>query len=111
MSFFVGGDITDIDVGVDVDEVCDEVVFSFGLEEVELDLAVQDREVHFEFYDLGELGILPWFFYQSVAVILEDREDAVEGAEGYVVATLVFHWLDGGCQLEVANMANCSVWV
>ena len=59
MSFFVGGNIADVDVGVDIDEVCDEVVFSFGLEEVELDLAVQDREIHFEFYDLGELGILP----------------------------------------------------
>ena len=59
MSFFVGGDIADIDVGVDVDEIGDEVIFSFGLEEVELDLTVQDRVVHFEFYDLGELGILP----------------------------------------------------
>ncbi len=59
MSFFIGGDIADVDVGVDIDKVCDEVVFSFGLEEVEFDLAVQDRVVHFEFYDLGELGILP----------------------------------------------------
>lgn len=58
-TFLIGSDITDIDVGVDVDEVGDEMVFSFGLEEIKLYLAVENGKVDLELYYLGELGVLP----------------------------------------------------